>query len=57
METLRHSQVILAQKANKNTKPISWDSEFSSVARRHRTCDTIHRPVSCLLPNIEKHQI
>ena len=47
----------LGPKANKNTKPISWDSEFSSVARRHRTCDTIHRPVSCLLPNIEKHQI
>ena len=29
-------------KANKNTKTISWDSEFPSLTGRQRTCDTIH---------------
>ena len=40
------------QKTNKNTKTISWDSEFPSVTDRQRTCDTIHRPISCLLQNM-----
>ena len=46
----------LGLKTNKNTKTISWDSEFPSVTGRQRTCDTIHRPISCLYW-IPKHQI
>ena len=38
-------------------KTISWDSEFPSVTGRQRTCDTIHRPISCLLPNTKASDI
>ena len=41
----------LGPKTNKNTKTISWDNEFPSVTGRQRTCDTIRRPISCLLTN------
>ena len=47
----------LGPKTNKNTKTISWDSEFPSVTGRQRTCDTIHRPISCLLPNTKASNI
>ena len=47
----------LGPKTNKNTKTISWDSEFASVTGRQRTCDTIHRPISCLLPNTKASNI
>ena len=41
----------LGPKTNKNTKTISWNSEFLSITGRQRTCGTIHRPISCLLLN------
>ena len=47
----------LGPKTNKNFKTISWDSEFPSVTGRQRTCDTIHRPISCLLPNTKASDI
>ena len=47
----------LGPKTNKNFKTISWDSEFPSVTGRQRTCDTIHRPISCLLPNTKASNI
>ena len=47
----------LGPKTNKNTKTISQDSEFPSVTGRQRTCDTIHRPISCLLPNTKASNI
>ena len=47
----------LGPKTNKNTKTISWDSEFPSVTGRQRTCDTIHRSISCLLPNTKASNI
>ena len=43
--------VYLGPKTNKNTKAISWNSEFPSITGRQRTSDTIHRPISCLLLN------
>ena len=36
---------------------MSWDSEFPSVTGRQRTCDIIHRPISCLLPNTNASNI
>ena len=42
----------LGPKTNRNTK-----FEFVSVTCRQRTCDTIHRPISCLLPNTKPSNI
>ena len=47
----------LGPKTNKNTKTITSDSEFPSVTGRQRTCDTIRRPISCLLPNAKASNI
>ena len=47
----------LGPKTNNNTKTMSWDSEFPSVTGRQRTCDIIHRPISCLLPNTNASNI
>ena len=47
----------LGPKTNKNTKKILWDSEFPSVTGRQRTCDTIHRPIICLLSNTKASNI
>ena len=47
----------LGPKTNKNTKAISWDSEFPFVTGLQRTCDTTHRPISCLLPNTKASNI
>ena len=47
----------LGPKTNKNTKAISWDSEFPSVTGLQRTCDTTHQPISCLLPNTKASNI
>ena len=41
----------LISKTNNNTRTISWHSEFLSVTGCQRTCDTTHRPISCLLQN------
>ena len=41
----------LGPKSNKNTKPISWESDFPSISGRQRACDTVFQPRSCLLPN------
>ena len=40
----------LGPKKNKNTKTLSWGSEFPCVTRRQRGCDTVYQPRSCLLP-------
>ena len=47
----------LGPKTNKNTKALSWDSEFPSVTGLQRTCDTTHQPISCLLPNTKASNI
>ena len=47
----------LGPKTNKNTKTISWESEFPSVTGRQRTCDTIHRPIIVACYRIPKHQL
>ena len=38
-------------KKNKNTKTLSWGSEFPSVTGCKRGYDTVYQPRSCLLPN------
>ena len=44
-------------KANKNTKKISWDRDFSFITGRQRTGDAIHRPISSLLSNTKESNI
>ena len=50
-DSLKKIRAILVQKKNKNTKTLSWVSEFSAVTGRQRGCDTVYQPRSCLLPN------
>ena len=50
-DILKKLQAILVQKKPQNTKTLSWGSEFPSVTRRQRGCDTVYQPRSCLLPN------
>ena len=50
-ENFKTFKSYLSPKTNNNIRTISWDSKFLSVTGRQRTCDTTHRPISCLLPN------
>ena len=51
-DSLKNLQAILVQKkTKKNTKTLSWGSEFPSVTGRQRECDTVYQPRSYLLPN------
>ena len=40
-----------SKKKKKNTKTLSWGSEFPSVTGCQRGCDTVYQPRSCLSLN------
>ena len=40
-DNLKNLQAILVLKKTKNTKTLSWGSEFPSVTRRQRGFDTV----------------
>ena len=47
----------LGPKNNKNTKTLTWGSDYPPVVGRQHVCDTITGPTSCLLPNTKALEI